>query len=170
MPRCSSCNKFASVEMAEPEISDEEFNDGRVTGTVRLVQTCAECGEELAEANIDFEIPVEFKHNDVESEEEVCTCGHAEDEHGENGTCTIEGCSCAGWEPADPEMIECSATEDLEVEVEAENDERFEGKGRYAKHFYTANIRAKVTCPECKAEAEGETTVEEQASSFEPLN
>ena len=31
--------------------------------------------------------------------DEECTCGHVEDEHGANGSCTIEGCECGGFEP-----------------------------------------------------------------------
>ena len=62
MPRCPNCNKFVSVEMAEPEMDTLEYTDGTVTGEVRLVQTCADCGAELAEANLDVEIDAEFAH------------------------------------------------------------------------------------------------------------
>lgn len=27
-----------------------------------------------------------------------CTCGHAEEDHGDNGTCLEKGCKCAGYE------------------------------------------------------------------------
>ena len=32
---------------------------------------------------------------------DLCVCGHVEDEHEDNGTCSIEGCLCAGFEPAE---------------------------------------------------------------------
>jgi hypothetical protein len=39
-----------SIELAEPEINDLSYDDGEISLTVRLVKTCMECGEELAEA------------------------------------------------------------------------------------------------------------------------
>lgn len=35
--------------------------------------------------------------------EPTCTCGHVEDEHEDNGTRSIEGCLCGGYEPEDDE-------------------------------------------------------------------
>lgn len=51
----------------------------------------------------------------------------------------------------------------------AENDDRYKGKGRYAKHFYIANITATIRCEKCEAEIPFETSVEEQASFFDSL-
>ena len=129
MARCPDCNKFVGIEMAEPELNLEVDDDGSITGEVRLVQTCSECGTELAEANLTVEGEVEFVHNS-----------------------------------------DCKKESSLELDnEEAENDDRFEGKGRYAKHFYVANIHAVVRCPDCEIEQEFDTSVEEQASSFESL-
>lgn len=129
MARCPDCNKFVGIEMADPELELEVANEGTVTGTVRLVQTCSECGTELAEANLDVEVDVEVAHK--------------------------EG---------------CKQESGLSIEDEsADNDDRYEGKGRGARHFYVANITGKVKCDECAAEVEFETSVEEQASSFESL-
>ncbi|KKM97373.1 hypothetical protein LCGC14_1168680 [marine sediment metagenome] len=30
--------------------------------------------------------------------EDICCCGHVEDEHECGGACTIEGCLCCGYE------------------------------------------------------------------------
>lgn len=129
MPRCPDCNKFVGIEMAEPELELEVDNDGLVTGTVRMVQTCADCGSELAEASMDVEVQVELTH--------------------------AEG---------------CKKESGLEVEDEsAENDDRYEGKGRGRKHFYVASVTGNVKCGDCEAVAHLETSVEEQASSFESL-
>ena len=125
--RCPDCNKFVSIEMAEPEL-ELELGEGEVTGTVRLVQTCADCGTELAEANPDIYEPFDFEHKS---------------------------------DDCDGKLI-------LEDES-AENDDKYEGKGRYAKHFYSANITATIRCEKCGAEMPFETSVEEQASFFEPL-
>jgi len=133
MPRCPDCNKFVSIEMAEPEwTSTPEAEGGNISGEVRLVQTCAECGTELAEANLPVEAEHELKHED--------------------------GCKLAKDDNAE-----------LEVDYEAVNNDRMEGKGRGAKHFYSADISLVVTCPECKATVTVDTNVEEQSSCFESL-
>lgn len=58
-------------------------------------------------------------------------------------------------------------TGELEVYAEGESSDRYEGIGRYAKHFYGADIRAKVSCVACEAKVEVTASVEEQASAFE---
>ena len=129
MARCPDCNKFVGIEMAEPELDLNVDNDGSITGEVRLVQTCADCGSELAEANLTIEGKVEFTHK-----------------------------------------VDCKKESGLELDTEeAENDDRYEGKGRYSKHFYVANVCVVVKCPDCESRQEFDTTVEEQASSFESL-
>lgn len=64
--RCASCNLFVPVEMGEPETDSVELEasgDGaRLTGNVRLVKLCENCGDELAEANPDVDVEVEFAH------------------------------------------------------------------------------------------------------------
>ena len=56
MARCSSCNKFVSFDESEPEVNNLEVDeDGHVTAEVRIVNACAECGEELTEANLEAE-------------------------------------------------------------------------------------------------------------------
>lgn len=69
--RCPDCNKFVSIEIAEPEL-ELEVSDGEVTGTVRLVQICAECNTELAEANIEVIIPFGITHKTEGTKERVC--------------------------------------------------------------------------------------------------
>jgi hypothetical protein len=52
--RCPSCNKFVPFDTdSEPEVDIDIDADGSVSGTVRIVNTCAECGEELKEASLD---------------------------------------------------------------------------------------------------------------------
>jgi len=53
--RCPDCNKFASMEFAEPEVETLEIDDdGHISCTVRLTRTCAECGTELKEGTLEF--------------------------------------------------------------------------------------------------------------------
>lgn len=79
MPRCSSCNKFASLEECEPEVSDVSVDDeGHVTAQVRIANACQDCGTELTEANLELEAdcPEAAKHvqrkgdHTLEAEEE----------------------------------------------------------------------------------------------------
>jgi hypothetical protein len=54
--RCPDCNKFVSYDdSAEPEL-DLDVEDLTVTGTVRIMLPCAECGTELKETTFDVEI------------------------------------------------------------------------------------------------------------------
>lgn len=61
MPRCPSCNKFSGLEGADPEADDLEFNldSLSITGTVRVYQTTACCGEEAREMTFDLEVEVD---------------------------------------------------------------------------------------------------------------
>jgi RecJ-like exonuclease len=69
--RCPDCNKFVSFDTdTEPEVDDLEVDEsGRVTGTVRIVNTCAECGAELKEATFDLEIDLVNECEDHVNEE-----------------------------------------------------------------------------------------------------
>ena len=58
--RCPDCNKFVSLDTdGDPEVELEaDETTGEVTGTVRIVNACGECGAELTEAT--FDVDVEF--------------------------------------------------------------------------------------------------------------
>lgn len=54
--RCDQCNKFVSFEEAEPEVNDLTVSeDGDVAASVRIVNQCQECGQELTETTFDLE-------------------------------------------------------------------------------------------------------------------
>jgi hypothetical protein len=56
MPRCNQCNKFVSLEEEDPEIEELEVDeDGCVTGSVRIVNNCGECGDGLREATLEID-------------------------------------------------------------------------------------------------------------------
>ncbi len=81
MARCPDCNKFVGYDQAEPEmdiqVDVEKDADGHpceahVTGIVRLVLNCADCGSELAEANLDVDHDVAILHiGDGEHEAQI---------------------------------------------------------------------------------------------------
>jgi hypothetical protein len=55
--RCPDCSKFVSLEFNEPELEGDldVTEEGVVTGSVRIVRACADCGTELKEASFDLE-------------------------------------------------------------------------------------------------------------------
>jgi Zn ribbon nucleic-acid-binding protein len=140
MARCPDCNKFVGVELGDGEDVDnleivcsgieadsEDIEENvDLSGEVRLVLNCLECGTELKEATVQLEETIQFTH-------------------------LIKGCQG-------------------EVEID-QNDiqttDRFEGKGRGAKHFYGVEVTVSLDCPECKASQSHTLLIEEQASNFE---
>ena len=54
--RCPDCNKFVSFDEGEPEVNNIDVDsEGNVTANVRITNNCAECSQELTEANFDLE-------------------------------------------------------------------------------------------------------------------
>lgn len=52
--RCPNCMKFVSFEENEPETQDVELSDTSLSLEVRIVNVCADCGQELKEATIEL--------------------------------------------------------------------------------------------------------------------
>lgn len=72
MPKCTTCTKFTSKDTeVEPEVTqDPEINeDGSLTMTVRIVNSCAECSEELEEAEFELEGQVDVSEHTGEGHE-----------------------------------------------------------------------------------------------------
>jgi hypothetical protein len=72
--RCPDCQKFTSLELQDPEVSgltveyqEPEDNQSEptfyITGTVRIVRNCGECGQEMKEANFELEQTLELGEN-----------------------------------------------------------------------------------------------------------
>lgn len=64
MARCSSCNKFVSLEMQDPEVENLNYDEGHISGDVKISRVCVECNQEMKEAS--FEI--------AETIEPFCKC------------------------------------------------------------------------------------------------
>lgn len=68
--RCPDCNKFVPYDDPhEVETENElELDNHEITGSLRLVLKCAECGTELKDASVDISQSVEIddKHKDHE--------------------------------------------------------------------------------------------------------
>jgi hypothetical protein len=55
--RCTTCNKFRGQDTSnEPEVDLDVDDEGVVIGTVRVVNSCDDCGEEMRGADFDVEI------------------------------------------------------------------------------------------------------------------
>jgi len=78
--RCPDCNKFVGNELADPELNDVQADiaidektkqpgDVNVVGNVRLVLNCDQCGTELADADVEFDIDVQLEHKEHEDHE-----------------------------------------------------------------------------------------------------
>jgi len=68
--RCPDCNKFVSFEENEPEVESIDVDgDRNVTATVRIVNSCGECGQELKEATLDMEKSFEHECPEEKVEE-----------------------------------------------------------------------------------------------------
>lgn len=59
--RCPDCNKFVSFETEEePEETEEPtLDEGHFTAAYRRVLPCSECGTELKEAQIEFDVSLD---------------------------------------------------------------------------------------------------------------
>ncbi len=71
--RCPGCNKFVAYEEVDPEVDlsfDWSGDTPTIGGSVRIVNACEDCGEELKEATFDVdetvEIPTEHKKHNIE--------------------------------------------------------------------------------------------------------
>lgn len=139
--RCESCGKFVSYgEDFEPEITEESVSNGTLTGEVRVVLDCSECGDELKEANLEYEAEIEHDCRDAFDNDEL------EFEIQETST---------------------SFTSRLQ---EKDRKGKLITNPRYMKTFYGADIVTTIKCMKCEQDdIMVEASVEEQASSFEVL-
>ena len=143
--RCSDCNKFVGLEQGEPEVQDLEIDEtGEVTGQVRVILTCADCGSEIKEAYIDLD-------ETPSSELEDHIADHAE----------------AGEDAESLEVEEVSIEETDRMQTTDRNGKQIKN-WRYMRHFYGFELQVKITCS-CGAEFEASICGEEQASAFEDM-
>lgn len=94
--RCPGCNKFVAYEEVDPEVEVQVDAEGHVTGTVQIVNACADCSEELKEANFDIDVDARVGANQqrgIDSAEFEKHKGHAlgVDTHGIERTSRVEG-------------------------------------------------------------------------------
>lgn len=168
MPRCTSSNKFASMDEAEAEVEDESIDGDLYHADVRVVRLCGECSEEMMEATFEAETAIEC---------DICgpECGghYGEDRDLPDGVLPSDKL------PEDHADYDLKAPE-LEVDSsEAEVDDYNQttdrrGKPitnyRYQKHMFKVSVSGTATCQCCDAEIEFTAESDAQpASAFESL-
>lgn len=139
--RCPDCNKFVGFEENDPEIENLEVNeDGQVNASVRIVNSCAECSNELKEATFDLE---------WEPPDGVFD-GHAGEGHELN--------------------VEENSSERTSRSGYFKKGVFVPAYGRYAKTFYGAEVEFSITCSCGKLElVTGSMTDDVQASGMDEL-
>lgn len=142
--RCPDCNKFVSYDdSTEPEIDVDIDDKGNVTGNVRIVLTCQECGMELKEATFDIDMDFSDAFDDPADEWDVEATGE----------------------------LECRVQTSMEKRLKSGKVKVVRFKPRYYKTFYGARLGVTVTNGEGggKREVEREWYDEVQASGMDEL-
>jgi len=143
--RCPDCGIFVSLEQADPEVDSLEIDDGgHITGEVRIVLACAECGTEMKETTIQI---------DTEPSQELADHIQSHKDAGDEYILFIED---SGVEATDRMQT---------VDRHGKPIKNY----RYMRHFYGFTLTVTVTCG-CDSEFEIELEDDEQASAFEDLN
>jgi hypothetical protein len=158
MSRCPDCNKFVSLEEADPELQDdgEIVDDGdgawTVAVDVRLVRTCAECATEMKEYNETVEISGDH------------TCKYDEDTLPPEISKDDERYEILGIDAENTSDVQRTSTNRKTGKVTPIKNPR------YMKTFYGADVTANVQCLWCKQDMSETQGFKAQASSFDDLN
>jgi hypothetical protein len=146
---CPGCNKFAGLELQEPELTDISIDpdSGEISLEVRVYLNSSCCGEEMKEFNFSDETSVQ-----------------GVDEH-------IEAHKAAGTEYTLDVDAELETTERMQTEaINRRTKKATKIKNpRYAKTYRGYSAAITVECS-CGKTFEGDYTNEEQASAFDELN
>ena len=158
--RCPSCEKFVSydTEVEPEEESAPEISGTQVTATYRRVLNCAECGEELKDATIEFDVELELAEGVTE------ICGGTEEDADEEDASGVPADTEHEWElegDADVSATERTQTHDRHGKVIKNR--------RYAKTYYGVDFSGEAKCVRCGAKATFSASNDEQASSFNEL-
>lgn len=149
---CPGCNKFAGLELEEPELEDiaVDQDSGQVNLSVRVYLTSTCCGEEMKDYWFEDNVDVDDA-DDLEA--------HIEDHKAAGEEYTLE---------ADAEL---EGTERTQTEAYNRKTHKMVKitNPRYAKTYRGYSAKITVTCS-CGEEFEGEFDNDEPASSFEELN
>lgn len=135
--RCPDCNKFVSMDNADPEVNqlDAELDGGmiRVTSEVRCSRQCAECGTDLKELNL--ELDTEIMIVELSGFKELSP---------EDQTFITEALADMGTLPDVDEKT--SGSPEFEVDIEESSSSIDEGGGgRFKKNMLTTHVEGNIT-------------------------
>lgn len=145
--RCPDCNKFVSQDLADPEVNDLTIDpEGNVHAEVRVVVTCADCGTELKETNLEMEMDLSDKLK-----------GHLSGDDGEHEL-----------------TIDEDGSEGIEDMKTTDRHGKKIKSARYMTKLYGARVDFKVTCScqgdDCKDPLhEGQLEETTEAGSMDEL-
>lgn len=144
--RCPDCGIFVSYGGDfEPEIDDEGINENELRGEVRVVLDCADCGGELKELSMEYE--VEIEHD-----------------------CPAAGTGAENEEDhKDQYEIQSTSTQFTDRRQTTDRHGKPIRNPRYQRTYYGAEITTTIKCNKCGEEFDVDTKVEDMASSFEEM-
>lgn len=147
---CPSCNKFASLELEEPELLriDIDPETGEVSLEVLVLLTSSCCGEEMKQNDFDADgIVIDGVEDHIEAHKA------AGDEY------TLE---------VDADLVPTERTQTLALNKKTKKMVPIKNL-RYAKTYKGYSAAITVECS-CGSTFEGEYEDDEQSSAFEELN
>jgi endogenous inhibitor of DNA gyrase (YacG/DUF329 family) len=148
--RCPDCNKFVpngdpEAEVQSGEDFEAELDEGKLIikcqPEVRVMIPCGECGTELKETILEFEMETEHECDKLPKKEP-------------KGGIEVEG------------NIEVEATDDYRTK---DKHGKAIKNPRYQAHLYGAEVTATVTCPFCQETIEFTDQDEVESSSMDEL-
>lgn len=112
MPRCSSCNKFVSLDdSSDADVGTLEIDEeGNISGDAHIENQCGDCGQEVTEADLELEGECKEAGEHVASEQKGLHEVSVEEE-GQNRTqrSTGKGRGCRTFYGVEVEcLVSCS--------------------------------------------------------------
>jgi hypothetical protein len=144
--RCPDCNKFVSFDEPEIEGDTSDVVGTAVSGNVRIVLKCADCGGELKDAELDYEVEIVHDCKKCKKKQEP--------------------------EFTADDAPDFSSTSRRETTMKVKKKGVYVDRPipfRYQKQYYGAEITGHVTCSVCEESIEYTAEVEERASGFNEL-
>jgi hypothetical protein len=152
--RCPDCNKFVPQTAGDLDVQSEDCDEeGSISVECRITQVCEECGTELKEATILLEFDAgdeghaepEFMHDDVDVTEEM-----------DDALAVTLALYLLLTDMSESDLKGhllflrdgFVPKHEFEIEVNLDNDTRYEGKGRGKQTFYgvSGSIDVKCSC------------------------
>lgn len=128
MPRCTSTMKFASYDEPTAEWSSEpEVSDTTVEATIRIVRPCADCGEEMAETELDLSDEFDPCDPDTDTGECAYVLDYDDPEPYEDSGPTTRTLKSGAVRTIPPRFVKSYIGASADVRVKCETHDAWEG-------------------------------------------